>query len=180
MQQTVHLQQKALATAMAFAFASINCTDSVAQSQDSPEDKEKAASPAVPVVTVTAQGPPREHPQDSLQYFVAQRRPALRTPDRGPVRDAARGCRRIGRGPWCAQFRRAQWHNDTRPECQWIGLGRFSNVGGYSTSPSPIRWRRALPSARSTMPKTLTIVTCICLMPRVNQSQDGWRTLAMR
>ncbi|MES2074093.1 MAG: TonB-dependent receptor [Pseudomonadota bacterium] len=56
MTQTVHLKQKTLATAIAFAFAGTYATDIFAQAQESQDTKEKEAAPAVAVVTVTAQG----------------------------------------------------------------------------------------------------------------------------
>jgi outer membrane receptor protein involved in Fe transport len=56
MKQTVHLEKKALVTAIAFAFASTYATDIFAQAQESQETKGKEDAPAVTVVTVTAQG----------------------------------------------------------------------------------------------------------------------------
>eukprot|EP01035_Chromulina_nebulosa_P048802 gene48802-66249_t len=56
MKQRAHPEQKALVTAIAFAFASTYATDIFAQAQESQEPKGKEEAPAVTVVTVTAQG----------------------------------------------------------------------------------------------------------------------------
>lgn len=56
MKQTLHLKQKALVTAIALAFASTYAADIFAQALESHDTKEKEETPAMTVVTVSAQG----------------------------------------------------------------------------------------------------------------------------